>query len=112
MKNDDHVGSRQKNQYWQEHIAAWQRSGLTQAEYCRQKALGIKKFGYWQRKYPRSASKPVAFYPLVPAETPGPSQADPIPLLLILKERRFSIEVKRAFSPTALRNLIVTLEEL
>ena len=113
MKENDPFGSKEKKrQYWQGHTESWQRSGLSQADYCRRNALGIKKFGYWQRKHAREEFKPVAFYPLVPAKTSKPFRAAPASLLLILREKRFSIEVGETFSPTALRDLIVTLEEL
>ena len=41
--------SRQHHAYWQEHIAAWQRSGCTRAAYCRQHHLDYDQFGYYCR---------------------------------------------------------------
>ncbi|SMF42016.1 IS66 family insertion sequence element accessory protein TnpA [Desulfovibrio gilichinskyi] len=35
---------------WKEHIAAWENSGLSQAEYCRKHCLSYKGFGYNKRK--------------------------------------------------------------
>lgn len=113
MKVNDPIGSKEKKRhYWQGHIALWQKSGLSQAEYCRQNALEIKKFWYWQRKHARAASGPVVFYPLVPATPSRLSQSESASLLLILREKRFSIEVGETFSPTVLKSLIVTLEAL
>jgi hypothetical protein len=37
--------------FWQQHIAQWQASGLSQARYCRQQALIAHQFTYWKRKF-------------------------------------------------------------
>ncbi|WOG26811.1 IS66 family insertion sequence element accessory protein TnpA [Endozoicomonas sp. 8E] len=47
----------QKQQYWKDHIEAWQNSGLSQAEYVRRNGLPIKTFGYHKRRL-QSAPKP------------------------------------------------------
>ena len=33
-----------------EHIESWQRSGLSQAEYCRLNSLRLKNFWYWKKR--------------------------------------------------------------
>ncbi len=37
--------------YWQQQIAVWEQSGLTQKAFCEQHALNYYRFGYWRRKY-------------------------------------------------------------
>ena len=37
-------------QHWQHHIDAWQQSGGSQAQYCRQHELDQSQFSYWKRK--------------------------------------------------------------
>ncbi|USF88401.1 IS66 family insertion sequence element accessory protein TnpA [Candidatus Endoriftia persephone] len=44
--------------YWQQHVAAWQDSGLTQRAYCAQRWLSYPSFGYWARKL-RRTDKPM-----------------------------------------------------
>lgn len=39
-----------KRQFWQQHITAWQHSGLSQNAYCRQEGLRPSSFRYWLRK--------------------------------------------------------------
>jgi hypothetical protein len=39
--------------YWQEHISQWSKSGLTQAEYCRQNNLSAAAFHWWKREFRR-----------------------------------------------------------
>jgi len=36
---------------WQQHIAQWRASGLSQASYCREQALPAYQFSYWKRKF-------------------------------------------------------------
>lgn len=36
--------------HWQQHIEAWQVSGLSQAAFCEQHKLIYHRFGYWCRK--------------------------------------------------------------
>lgn len=36
--------------FWGQHIKSWQKSGISQAQYCEQKNLRISAFGYWHRK--------------------------------------------------------------
>ena len=36
--------------FWQEHVTAWQTSGLTQKAYCKEHDLRYSTFGYWARK--------------------------------------------------------------
>ena len=39
--------------FWQEHIATWQTSDLTQKAYCEAHGLRYSTFGYWVRKLRR-----------------------------------------------------------
>ena len=36
--------------YWAAQLAAWERSGLTQAEYCRRHRIKAGNFGWWKRQ--------------------------------------------------------------
>ena len=35
----EELDPKEKRQFWENHVQAWQQSGLTQAEYCRQNNL-------------------------------------------------------------------------
>jgi hypothetical protein len=39
------------NEFWQNHIAQWQSSGLSQAKYCRQHKLASHQLSYWKGKF-------------------------------------------------------------
>jgi len=36
--------------YWQRLVAAWEKSGLSQAEFCRRRKVKAVNFGWWKRK--------------------------------------------------------------
>ena len=36
--------------YWQGLVAAWEQSGLTQAEFCRRRGVKVGSFAWWKRK--------------------------------------------------------------
>lgn len=39
-----------KAKRWAAHLASWQKSGMSQAAYCRAHGLSAQSFGYWLRK--------------------------------------------------------------
>ncbi len=36
--------------YWRRLVAAWEKSGLSQAEFCRRRKVKAVNFGWWKRK--------------------------------------------------------------
>jgi hypothetical protein len=36
--------------YWQRLVGAWEKSGLSQAEFCRRRRIEPASFGWWKRK--------------------------------------------------------------
>jgi hypothetical protein len=40
----------QRAEYWRGMIAAWARSGLSQAEYCRRQGIQAVTFSWWKRR--------------------------------------------------------------
>ena len=42
--------AKEKRQFWEGHIQAWQQSGLTQAEYCRKNNLKNHRWWYWRKR--------------------------------------------------------------
>ncbi len=50
--------SKEKEQYWQEHITGWRASGLSQADYCLKHGISKSTFWLWKRKLTRPKVKP------------------------------------------------------
>ena len=55
-----------KAQFWNDHVIAWQHSGLSQSAYCQQHGLKLSNFSYWRT---RSNKKPSKLLPLNPTST-------------------------------------------
>ena len=113
--------SPEKRRYWQDHIEAQQRSGLSIGRYCRDQGLAQSTFDYWRRKL-ASIPAPVRHDPssvtIVPlplqvlrAPEPSPASRRPSTLCLTVAER-FHIAIGGDFSASVLEKLVSTLERL
>ena len=99
-----------KKVFWQQQIRNWKASGLSQKQFCRRQALALSTFSYWKRRIEIPQAEDIKFYPLsIPAPKPHPADSG---LRLLVGNKRFTIEFKEEFSPTALKNLLSTLEQL
>jgi len=114
MKHEQPESKLAKRQYWQEHVECWKRSGLSQAEYCRLNSLQLKNFWYWKKQYNGKTAEPLRFFPLalVPTKAAKAIKCAPASLQLTMQEQRFRIEIGENFSPSVLKGLILTLEQL
>ena len=56
-----------KSDFWKQHIADWQASGLSQTSYCDQHNLKLNTFTYWRSKQSKARPKlmPVSMPPAV-----------------------------------------------
>jgi hypothetical protein len=111
MKHEQPESKLAKRQYWQEHVECWKRSGLSQAEYCRLNSLQLKNFWYWKKQYNGKTAEQLRFFPLALVPTKV-TKSEPASLQLTLQEQRFRIEIGENFSPSVLKGLILTLEQL
>jgi len=91
--------------YWKGHIEAWQGSGKTQAQYCRQHELKLKAFAYRKRQFGKTPAKAV-FHPVRIIE----EKAKVSTCLNLLIGLRYCIEVRDGFNPATLQLLLETLE--
>jgi hypothetical protein len=79
----------EKRKFWRAHITAWQRSGLSKGEYCRQHGLVLKQMWYWLRRHRREAmGEAVTLVPVqlkseaIDLPPPSSQEAQPSPLVL------------------------------
>ena len=98
---------------WEAHIQAWEKSGLTAADYCRQHNLSYDAFHYWKKKILRTSSpKGISFVPVPARMIEQGQQAANAPgsALKVEVGARFKIEVHAGFCPQTLIRVIATLE--
>ncbi|MGB3209453.1 MAG: hypothetical protein WBB19_01990 [Desulforhopalus sp.] len=98
-----------KQVYWQQQIRNWKTSGLSQKQFCRRESLALSTFSYWKRRTEILEAEKIKFYPLsIPPSITPPVDSG---LLLLINKKKFAIELKEEFSPTALKKLISALEQ-
>lgn len=59
----------QRRRYWNRHLRAWRRSGLTQAEYARQHHISPKSLSYWSGR--GTSRRSIGPRPVPPAPAPS-----------------------------------------
>ena len=91
-----------KREQWAAHVAAWQSSGCSQAQWCREQGLALASFGYWRRKL-RAETVPA----LLPIHLASPSPA-PAPAIEIRLAGGISLSVPGA-DPAWLADLLHAL---
>ncbi len=105
----------ERARYWSDQLAAWARSGLSQAEFCRQRELNGGTFAWWKRQLhkqdggrptrQRRTAKPPARF--VEVQLPGTHSGTAYEVMLAGGR---SIRVPSGFDPQVLSQLITTVE--
>ncbi len=78
----------ERGHYWQRWLGKWERSGLTQAEFCRRHGLKAVNFAWWKRKLgkPTEPLRPITWGPILGRSRPrrprGRSPAEFVELAL------------------------------
>jgi hypothetical protein len=108
MKRTISVESQQRRHFWENHLRAWQASGLSQAGYCREHGLSDKSFLYWKKRLgPARVSISLIE---VPRCQPALMVSSSRPLRLMLGNR-YGIEIERGFDEQTLERLLRVLEK-
>ena len=93
----------ERRAFWQEHLAQWQASGMTQVAYCRQHGLHRDQFGYWKKRL-LSARSPDAAPGFIAVQMASAGAT----LAVVLNER-LRVEVYPGFDPVTLRAVVQAL---
>lgn len=109
----------EKHRFWGAQLGAWQRSGLSQAEFCRRQGLRRRLFCSWKRRLgvaPQGHPSPVRFIPVAirpNGETPSAGRAvAPTASLTLVTNGGYRVEVGDGFAPDTLARLLATLGRL
>ena len=103
MKKSKSAGIEERRRFWEHHLEQCERSGLSQAEYCRRHGLSIKSFGYRKRTIGKDALC------LVEVPLAAPVHSPPKPLSLAVGSR-YSIRIEAGFDADTLRELLEVLD--
>ncbi len=66
--------------WWLDHVEAWQKSGITQTEYCRNHKLNLKSFSNWKLKHIKESHK--SSEPEIPIFTTANTAVPVIPVVI------------------------------
>jgi len=101
-------GVTEKHKFWQPHIEAWEHSGATQSDYCMERELSIKRFGYWKRKLCSKNPEGVSFVP-VSIKRAYPVSVNGGASLRLVIGNGYGVDIGDGFNPDTLKRLLDTL---
>ncbi len=112
----------ERGRFWRGHLERWQRSGLSQAQYCRQQRLSVAAFGWWKGRLSRTRTSPEPVSTPHPIEGRGGSfveltvtggsdraPAREVVYEIVLSEHR-QLRLGSRFEPERVRQLLALLE--
>ena len=100
---------RAKKRFWQVHIRAWSKSGLSQNEYCRRNGLRPNQFCYWKKKIKNCKDGAVKF---VPVPVPSVKVVENHSLAdsgLTISFDNITIKLQNDFNPAVLTDAVMAL---
>jgi len=103
----EELDPKEKRQFWENHVQAWQQSGLTQAEYCRQNNLKNHRWWYWRKRISHPAETDVTFVPLRFSSNKTSRTG-----ISVVTPNGYRIECDTGFDFSKLRQLITTVRGL
>ena len=89
--------------FWQQHIWRWERSGLTQSDYCTQSGLTKTSFSKWKQRLTCEEGPQLVEVGCI-ATPSGPA------LCLVLGGGQYRLEIGREVSVEALDAVLTVLE--
>jgi hypothetical protein len=103
---------RVKRNLWKHHVESWNKSDLSQAEYCRQHNLKVYDFQYWKKRFktPQELDCPNK---LLPVKLISPDKAKPVVDFSGISLRiadRYIVQLGVDFNGSTLSKLIDILE--
>ena len=103
--------SKRRHGYWQAHVDACQKSGLTRASYCEQNGINLKTFAYWKHRLKRRNS-PVKFIQVGPTHGLSMQSQSRATALKLIIDSRFAVEIAEGFNPATLVKLVEAVRRL
>ncbi len=99
----------EKRSFWQTHVRAWGKSGLSQREYCRSHQLSSHNLAYWKKKFADEVSQPSKFV-AVPVVRQAVNHLDSNKSGVTILVGDFTIKLANSFNPVVLSQAVVALK--
>jgi hypothetical protein len=98
---------KEKRKFWEAQIQAWQASGVSQAEYCRQNNLKMHQWWYWRKRISHLSDSDITFVPLnLSSDKMYRSGVN------VVTPNGYRIEVDNSFDLSKLRQLVTAVRGL
>ena len=96
----------ERRAFWQEHLAQWQASGMTQVAYCRQHGVNRDQFSYWKKRLlsARSAGTAPGGTDLIAVHMASAGAT-----LAVVLNDHLRVDVYPGFDPATLRAVVQAL---
>ena len=107
----EELDPKEKRQFWEEHIQAWQQSGLSQVEYCRRSNLKNHQWWYWRKRLSQPCDTDVTFVPLHFSSSKITNQISR-GVISVVTPNGYRIECDSGFDVSKIRQLITTIRGL
>lgn len=107
----EELNPKDKRQFWEDHIQAWQQSGLSQVEYCRRNNLKDHQWWYWRKRISQPCDTDVTFVPLHFSSSKITNQISR-GAISVVTPNGYRIECDNDFDVSKLRQLITTVRGL
>ncbi len=100
----------EKARYWRDRLAAWKRSGESQAEFCRLHNLRTHRFTYWKRRITEEGNESLDLVEVPRAMVPSPEPRYSAAPALVIEVGRYRVELASDFCPRAFSSVLDELE--
>jgi hypothetical protein len=102
----------ERRQYWTGQVQRWKESGLTQKEYCINEDISLERFGTWKRRLDRETQIEMTRLVPVPAKTVSSALFIARPVLGLVVDSRYRVEIPDAFSPSTLEAVLQVISRV
>ncbi len=105
----DLLSGKERAEFWENHIQAWQETGLSQSEYCRRNELIRHRFWYWRKRTEEADKKEISFVPVpLPAKPMGPAPQ----VVRVVTPNGYRVELAGSFDPILVGQLMHSIRDL
>ena len=110
------MSTKEKREFWLQHIEAWQQSGLSRSDYITIHELSSSQFSYYFRRHYQTSSpiqpdtETAALVPVDVVPEEKPSGESSISCLTLTTPQGYRIELVSGFDPELLRQVIKVVE--
>ena len=104
-----HRGKFGRRRFWEKHVSAWNKTELSQADYCRLNKISRSSFHYWKNRIVPSG--PLALVE-IPVVSPAPVSISHCSAQICVVVDRYRVEIRKGFDPEELERVLGVLGRL